>query len=78
MQRNRSAHTAWGANDSLFVVRSLCNAIRVCPPPAKEGSPYVYRQFLKTRSDYDTSLAEILDKMAAALAHFVHKGVQII
>ena len=24
------------------------------------------------------SLAEILDKMAAALAHFVHNGVQII
>ena len=27
---------------------------------------------------YPTTLAEILDKMAAALAHFVHKGVQII
>ena len=26
----------------------------------------------------DLTLAEILDKMAAALAHFVHKGVQII
>ena len=30
------------------------------------------------RLNSDLTLAEILDKMAAALAHFVHKGVQII
>ena len=30
------------------------------------------------RLDSDLTLAEILDKMAAALAHFVHNGVQII
>ena len=29
-------------------------------------------------SDNSKSSAEILDKMAAALAHFVHNGVQII
>ena len=30
------------------------------------------------RLNSDLTLAEILDKMAAALAHFVHNGVQII
>ena len=29
------------------------------------------------RLNSDLTLAEILDKMAAALAHFVHNGVQI-